>query len=765
MTIGATISGRRGRATIRLNGFRVGFDVAEFEVYERARSEDIDLRSEREAHPGWKLYADRDAILTVRLSRDAPEPPGRLAKRQVDQSLSFLKWLVGEALPSTLRRYEPVRLHPFTFVGKHRDLVAEVAAKLGSVGSQLDGFTIRPRYTLDPRLISLRGEDTCVALFVKIGTRWGIDRPLMELADAGVDLRGLYVVRRRHEPGQRRLVGRIDGFADGMVDLADTFEGPTQVRADEVGLEGSTQSFARCLQRLLGNKYERFEALRSDRVGDLLAPAAIDEEVDRVGAHFANRPLELADGLQATIGERLEVAKRGRPPNVTELRRVQYCFDAARSKQQTSAWPGLARYGPFSSDTFPKKSPRLLVVFPDVLKGRAETFIRLLLDGVAGAQGSAYCQGFARTFALIDPRPEFLPVRWAGPDDPASRYRTAIEQRLAKPHAGFDAGLVVLRDEDSQLPDGENPYLHSKALLLVAGVPTQQVLESTIADQRGLSWSLRNIATALYAKMGGTPWTVNHDLTISDEVVIGVGISEVGESRFAERQRYVGVTTVFRGDGNYLLGNLSRECSFEEYPEVLRRSTTDVLTEIKRRNGWQPGDTVRVVCHASRPLRNVDAAKIIAECVETVGDEQIVEFAFLTVSQAHPFNVVDPRAQGLRQGRGRLLPERGTVVHLAQHIRLLSVSGPSQVFTDHTPLPAPLQVTLHRASTFKDLDYLTEQVLKFTALSWRSVLPGKKPVTIRYSELIAELMGRLRSVRDWSPAPLNTSLRSSRWFL
>lgn len=749
---------------LRLNGFRVGFDAAEFQVHERPRSDHIDLRVEREANPDWKLYVDKNLILTLRRVADAPEPPGELTKRPVDRSLSLLKWLLSEALPSALPAYEPFKKHPFSFVGKHRDLVAEVAEKLGPAGSTLSGFAIRPRYTLDPRLISLRGEHAFIGLFVELGTRWSVERPLAELAEAGVDLRGLYVVRREPEPDQRRLVGRIDRLDGSTVELADTFDGPTRLPADDLRLEGSTLSFARCLQRLLGNRYERFEALRAKGVADLLGPAAFDAEVDRVGSYLARSQLELAGGLRATIGERIELAKSGRPPNVTALRRVHYCFDAARTKQQTSAWPGLAEFGPFSGDTFPKKSPRLLVVFPDVLKGRAETFVKMLRDGATGAQATAYRSGFATTFALVDPDFELLAVPWSGPDSPADRYRGAIEQRLARPHADFDAALVVLRDEDAQLPDALNPYLHSKALLLVAGVPTQQLLQSTIADQRGLAWSLRNIATALYAKMGGTPWTVDHDLTISDEVVIGVGLSEVGESRFAERQRYVGVTTVFRADGNYLLGNLSRECSYEEYPDVLRRSTTEVLNEIKRRNGWQPGDTVRLVCHASRPLRDVDAAKIVSECVATVGEEQIVEFAFLTVSQVHPYNVVDPRSQGVK-GRGRLQPERGTVINLSRHLRLLCVTGPSQVFTEHAPLAAPLLITLHRASTFKDLDYLTDQVLKFTALSWRSVLPGKKPVTIRYSELIAELMGRLRSVRDWSPATLNTKLRSSRWFL
>jgi hypothetical protein len=38
-------------------------------------------------------------------------------------------------------------------------------------------------------------------------------------------------------------------------------------------------------------------------------------------------------------------------------------------------------------------------------------------------------------------------------------------------------------------------------------------------------------------------------------------------------------------------------------------------------------------------------------------------------------------------------------------------------------------------------------------------------VTIYYSELIAELLARLKAVPGWSPVMLNTRLRASKWFL
>jgi len=156
-------------------------------------------------------------------------------------------------------------------------------------------------------------------------------------------------------------------------------------------------------------------------------------------------------------------------------------------------------------------------------------------------------------------------------------------------------------------------------------------------------------------------------------------------------------------------------------------------------------------------------------CVQTVGEGQHTEFAFLNIVQDHPFGVLDLSQKGKtidsNTVKGRYAPERGTIVQIGKYTRLLSTKGPALIKRAVTPLPHPLLVHLHPNSTFRSLDYLTEQVLKFTSLSWRSTYPARKPVTIYYSELIAEQLARLRDIPDWSPALLNVRLRASRWFL
>jgi hypothetical protein len=199
-----------------------------------------------------------------------------------------------------------------------------------------------------------------------------------------------------------------------------------------------------------------------------------------------------------------------------------------------------------------------------------------------------------------------------------------------------------------------------------------------------------------------------------------------------------------------------------------------VLREVKARNNWQVGDTIRVIFHAHYPLKRVDVAKIVFECTRQIGTEQSLQMAFATITHDHPFYILDKAEKGVPVGRtdrykGVYAPPRGTIARIGRSTRLLAVNSGRLIKRPNTPLPAPLPapllVSLHPDSTFKDVDYLAEQVLKFTSLSWRSTMPAGTSVTIFYSEHIAELLARLRAIPDWSSSALSVKLKWSLWFL
>jgi len=761
-----------------LNAFHVALSSGEFSVHCMDLPNPDRMTALRESHGHeWFLTWREGTAYAIPLTDQTPEPFGRTRVLQCTDNiaLGIVAARINSLLPNIFPQYDALRRRPFAFLGQRDELVSDIIAqlKLRDPSPLLNGFTIRPKFELDARLIEPRDGSLGLALVMDIRMKWDITTPIHDLHEAGVNLSGLHVIRPDPEPGERRLVGCIDHVDGRTITLSDSFDGTATVATDTVVLEGSTSSFYRCLRHLLGSSFDAFDNARFAKASQFLTGPALDTLHQTMAGVLRRAPqLQVTPEVTCTFGERVELANTSEYRTVVQLGNPEYCFDPAKSKRAKYAWGGLERFGPYSRDTFSKTSPRILVLCPDKAQGQVEQFIRAFRDGITSVPNSKFATGFSRVFGLNNPHFAITTVPLLNNRDTsiAAMYRSAAEEALASPSASYDAAFIVIPDQYASAPDALSPYLHAKAVCLMAGVPVQEARLSTITRPHNqLMYVAQNIAIALYAKLGGVPWTVDHDLTVTDELVIGMGTCEMSGSRFESRQRHIGITTVFRGDGNYLLSNVSRECTYADYPRVLKESTLAILREIRSRNGWQQGDTVRLVFHSFKPLRGIEVADIARECVAELGNEQQFQFAFLTVSHAHPFKLLDKRQPGRSGWRGQkkgvFVPERGYAAQLGRFTRLLCANGPTLIKQATSPLPAPLLIHLHPESTYGDLDYLAEQVLKFTSLSWRSTLPCFDPVTIYYSELIAGLLARLRAVPDWSPSMLNVKLRSSRWFL
>lgn len=754
---------------LRLNAFALRFSADQFTAFQQTLPSPEDLEELKvRVRADWFVYWKGG--IAWGLPR-MPNPritfgSATTLTTQTYEGLSLLGARTAGQLQDFLPAYAslPGYHRGFRFVARNAELVGQIAQRLRTVPPLLREFEIRPRFTVETRLIELQNQALRAILVVNIAMRWDIQASLEALAAAGIELAGLYVVRREPLLGQRGLLGQIANVRSGKVHFSESYEEAAPADTKDVKLEPTKQSFARCIDALLGAQsgefWKQYDVLESNYRGGV----GYDACIQRLSKTLTKpKGICLGPDISVAVGEQVGVGQLKRPLP------VNYCFDPGKTKQNIYAWSGLSDYGPYTRDSFPRQSPKLLLVCPLDAQNRVEQAVHKFRDGIPG---SVYAKGFARTFHLVNLTIETctVPTVRASASDIATTYASAVEKQLQR-RSDYDAALVIVGDQFAGLPDIENPYLYAKAILLTNGIPVQEAKLSTITRvDTNLAYVFQNISVALYAKMGGVPWTVNQDQTVNDEVVIGMGLVETSGSRFESKQRVVGITTVFRGDGNYLLANVATECRFDQYRAQLRETMVEVLKEVKHRNGWRPGDTVRVVFHASKPLRDLEVDELMSECVTEAAPEQTVQFAFIDVLQSHPFRVFDPSVAGKSFGeglprKGAMAPERGSAFQLGQSTWLLSTNGVSQIKRPTSPLPGPLLIHLHRKSTGCDLPYLTDQVLKFTSLTWRSTLPASEPVTIYYSSLIAELLTRLKAVPGWSPNVLNTKLRASKWFL
>lgn len=764
---------RRSNAQTPLvtNGFETELPT-DVEVVVRDFPDSAAVKEERErVFPHWFVHWHDGSLHYLRLKRGGPDVPGRPLSLPTSDHPWLLRSRLEDSMGEVFSMYEPLWRRPFTFRAQKDELVAQAAQNASADPSSLAGIRVRPRYRINPKIYELADAVPRIGIFITINMDYDIDADLTRLLNAQVDLHGLHVVWRRREPGQRRHVGRLERIDGDSVHLAEAYDEPV-VPVRDIKLEGSIENFSRCITGLLRNRAIAFKVAMDNAQAAYQLGPDFDAKVDMVGRYLARKPIPLALGLQAHLGQRLIIVNDDHANSIYKAPPVDYVYDRSGSNSAKYAWHGLRDYGPYDRDSFPTRSPRLLVVFPQAVEGRTNSFLAHLRDGM-GRTGKGFERGFARVFAIR--RLDFVtcPVRLAGVPNNAveQAYRTAITDALQRDDR-IDAAIVVLEDRHAFLPGLYNPYLRTKALLMTLGIPAQEVRVDTLSKSRGtLSYALQNFSVALYAKLNGTPWTVNQDRQIGDELVVGMGFAELSGSRIEDRQRHVGITTVFSGDGTYVLGNVSRECAYAEYPEVVRSSMLSILKDVKQRNNWQPGDRIRVVFHAHRPLRRIDIARIVFQCAREIGSDQDVQLAFVTVTHDHPFMLLDRNEHGVPVNtsssamKGAYAPDRGTITQIGRFTRLLAVNSGRLIKRANTPLPRPLLINVHPESTFTDVDYLSEQVLKFTSLSWRSTLPVHTPVTIFYSERIANLLGRLRDVPQWSTTALDVKLRYSRWFL
>jgi len=116
-----------------------------------------------------------------------------------------------------------------------------------------------------------------------------------------------------------------------------------------------------------------------------------------------NSPISITPSIDCKVLGRITPANEGNYKTVVDVGMSEYCFDPAKKKRTSYAWPGIGKFGPFSRDTFPKKSPRVLVFAPDKSSGKFSQFIESLAHGVTSVQNSRFAGGFSKIFHLHNP--------------------------------------------------------------------------------------------------------------------------------------------------------------------------------------------------------------------------------------------------------------------------------------------------------------------------------------------------------------------------
>ncbi|HEX8091169.1 MAG TPA: Piwi domain-containing protein [Blastocatellia bacterium] len=760
-----------------LNLAPIRFDDAEVQAGIFTYESKEQLKALRAQHNSTHIFRrDGDQIICVPVIAGAAEIGDSQQTIKLKSNLYLSATLMRNALLNYLHGIGRQILDycPIEFIanGSGEDLLA---SSLPPDVIRPTWLSVRPLFEADVRVINLDRQPSLVALVLNVRTKRNISLPCDELIADSFPIVGCYVGHnlpsgdKRVEP-HFQTVGRVEGVSGGKLVLNDAREGFSSINASDAILSSSWEAFDRCLAHVFSEQTpdikRRLDAqLTAFRTG----PNRL-EKLRKVIKYFGGLGLKMIPGVSFTIESFLSEGANAIFPRVQEAPRTIYVFDP--TGKQTNTWhdKGLDDYGPYTAQTFTPSIPRVCVICQAEHKGQVEQFLYKFLYGVnyQGKNRAPFLNGLAGKYKLDDVSLEFF----TSEDDSAHAYQKAVRQALAKQRdedIRWSLALVQIDERFHALYGEDNPYLVTKMAFLSHQIPVQEFeIETALLPDYQVGYVLNNMALATYAKLGGVPWMIKADPTIAHELVIGLCSASIGEGRLGKRERIVGITTVFTGDGNYWLSNLSEAVPLDDYKEALLASLEATVTNVRRDMNWQKREHLRLVFHSFKPFKDIEA-EAVKEVVSGLTDYD-VDLAFLHVAEDHPYLLFDEMQKGVRDFKtkavkGVLGPNRGQFFRLSKNEVLITLTGASEVKRPEDGLPRPILLRLHRNSTFDDTTYLARQVFAFSCHSWRSFFPSPMPVTVLYSELIAKLLGQLAPLPQWNADVMLGRIGKTRWFL
>lgn len=748
----------------------------------RSKEELQSLRSEhRDTHIFKRRVTNNsDEILAIALNGTKTDLSHTHEDIMVRENLSLAATLVSEGIVRkfTSRHYTVLDFRPIKVITQYDEgnLLKDACIKLGLEKLVLpDWLHVRQMLEFDVRIFEFKGAGAFVGVACGARTHRSIGRTAAQLLDMGIDLQHAYVSRKVEKSDHRlshrdELLGRVARVAGNVAYLEDCKTEINQVAADKVWVEAKAEVFRQCLDKEFGRAGVEIARHLNERQSQMRCGQPRFDLMKKTVGALSKMRIELWDGVGVSFGPILEAASNNHFPEQEWMPETLFIFDPAGQPQKYKT-AGMDKQGPYLWSKFTPNSPRICVVCQRRRKGEVERFVQKLLNGApASANGRNYFEkGFWNLYRLKQGKPEFF----CADNDTPFAYRKAVQSALEAQDESnpWHLALVQMEQGTHALKGDQNPYLVTKASFLSQQIPVQGFDVETMAYRGSdLQFALSDMALASYAKLGGTPWVLQYDDTVAHELVIGLGSAIISASRLSgDRQRIVGITTVFTGGGLYLLGNTSRAVPFSEYQTTLCETLKSTIDRVKQDRNWQKGEHVRLVFHAGFKRFNDDEVAAVKTATSSLTDFQ-VEFAFLEVVDKHPLLLVDPDQKGVpdfrsisKDMKGVMAPARSLCLHLNGKESLLVLTGPKEVKRAFDGLPQPVLLRLHRGSTFHDMTYLARQVFAFSDHSWRTFGASSMPVTISYSSTIARLLGNMDGL--WNPDSILGKLRRSRWFL
>lgn len=434
---------------------------------------------------------------------------------------------------------------------------------------------------------------------------------------------------------------------------------------------------------------------------------------------------------------------------------------------------GLAKFGPFSKQTFGRFTPQLRVALVGPNGGRSQVvaLMKVLQQPQTPSDRSGYVPsypGFEKLFgsplhaAAASSRISWpdaiddLPFSGSPQERLVAAFRDALS-RLELARGDFDVVVVHLPDSWASVLKTPTFDAHDvlKALGAGYGIPTQVLNDRAFAYSQTSAASIAwRLAIALYVKAGGIPWKLSRMIGIPDGTAyIGLAYSLRGQQGEAHYVTCCSQVFDMDGGGMQFVAFEARDPVTDvkearKNPFLSRADMRAVLARSlqlyqSRNGGALP---MRLVVHKTTSFKEDElqgAGDALAgipefECIE-IGSHTAWRGVWM-VADTSGKSKAKPGGYPVPRGIVQMRSGTSCLVWVAGNVPGASTKG--DYYQGGKSIPRPLVLTRHAGSG--PLDLIALEALALTKMDWNNdALYDPVPVTIRYSQKLARTIANV----------------------
>lgn len=339
--------------------------------------------------------------------------------------------------------------------------------------------------------------------------------------------------------------------------------------------------------------------------------------------------------------------------------------------------------------------------------------------------------------------------------NPAKEIEEALngeEYRNLNPKIKYVGIYVSPIHKYASSKESKECYYKIKEMFLKHNIPTQCIDSNRMRSQlerdvkknrKDFIYTLQNMGVAICAKLGGSPWLL--DEIEKKELIIGIGAFR------NDNQQYIGAAFSFDNTG-----------VFNDYSYFQKSELDELVGAIKlaiMRYSAVNSQPDRIIIHYYKKISRKREFKKVEDMLKSLDLNVPVYIVTINKTESEDIVLFDEESTytsynyQTRQNEGvkSLMPYSGKWVNLGPskegHHYLLcnNTRYENERFSNMDGFPFPIKLTIACPNRNDQIEtpvvqQLIDQVYQFSRIYWKSVKQQGLPVTIKYPEMIAEIM-------------------------